>query len=141
MSARYYDPQTTIRLSSDFDINLILREVDVIITDYSSVLYKAIYFDKSLVYYWPDHDKVRQLDMKVDNQFINNIAGTVTYNVAELIEAIEASLKSNYRDEWCKKYEEIRENIFDGQSLGAESYERIAQSLFGCIESNSYKKK
>ena len=41
-------------LDSDFDINVILDEVDLVITDYSSVCYDAMAYNTPVVYYAPD---------------------------------------------------------------------------------------
>jgi CDP-glycerol glycerophosphotransferase (TagB/SpsB family) len=131
MSASYYDPEISLKLSSDFDINLILRHVDVVITDYSTLSYKAIYFDRPLIYYWPDHEKYMKKDKGLVKEFENDIACLITYEPSELMMALNKCLGDNYMEQWADKYAVIKENVFGGR---ISEYEDIARDLFECIK-------
>lgn len=49
--------QNIISLNSDFDINVLYRHITLIITDYSSVMIDAVYYDKPVWFYVPDYDE------------------------------------------------------------------------------------
>lgn len=132
MNANYYDPQISLKLHSDFDINVLLREVDVIITDYSSICHTAAYFDRPLIYYWPDHKKYMEKDKSIIKEFENDIVGYVAYQPEELENAINKCFRDDYMLEWKDKYAEVKERFFDGRIA---DYGEIAQSLFEYIQS------
>lgn len=133
MNAEYYDPKISLKLSTDFDINVILREADVVITDYSSICHTAAYFDRPLLYYWPDHDKYIEKDKGVIKEFENDIVGYVAYNPKELIEAMNKCIDSDYMKQWSDKYTDIKNVFFDGR---VAKYDEIAKSLFDYIQKN-----
>lgn len=133
MNADSYDEEIALKLGSEFDTNVLLREVDVVITDYSSICHTAVYFDRPLIFYWPDHESYLEKDKGVIKEFQNDIAGTIVYNPSELAKALEQCFQSDYLEQWKEKYAEIKETFFDNR---VADYDDIAASLFTFIEKN-----
>lgn len=131
MNANYYDPEFSLKLDSDFDTNVLLREADVIITDYSSICHTAAYFDRPLIYYWPDHEGYIKKDKSIIREFENDIAGYVTYNPEELMIALNKCFEKGYMIRWEEKYKEIKKVFFDNR---VANYKDIAGSLFDFIQ-------
>lgn len=96
-----------IQLPSEFDINLIIPYVNVLVTDYSSVAADAMYYYKRLVYYMPDYDEY----MKYDRGFIINpkelICGNCFDNPRDLMSYI-ISLKNVFEYLPDEKYLNLR---------------------------------
>ena len=46
-----------LRLTSDFDINVLMPEISVLITDYSSAKADAQFFYKPIIFYVPDYEE------------------------------------------------------------------------------------
>ncbi len=133
MNADYYNPEFSLKLNSDFDTNVLLREVDVVITDYSSICHTAAYFDRPLIYYWPDHENYLAKDKSIISEFKDDIAGEVAYQPDELIKAINECFSDDYMARWKEKYAEIKNVFFDDR---VADYGEIAQSLFDYIRKN-----
>lgn len=55
-----------LTLNSNFDINVILPKIDLLVTDYSSVMLDALFYKKQIVYFAPDFD-----------YFMNNDRGVI----------------------------------------------------------------
>lgn len=133
MNADSYEEDIALKLGSDFDTNVLLREVDVVITDYSGICYTAVYFDRPLIFYWPDHKSYLEKDKGVIKEFQNDIAGPIAYNPGELTRALDQCFQSDYLEQWKEKYAEIKETFFDNR---VADYAEIAASLFNYIEKN-----
>jgi CDP-glycerol glycerophosphotransferase len=112
-----------------------LQCVDVVITDYSTINYKAVYFDRPLVYYLPDHEQYTEKDKGVGKEFWDDIAGNIAHNPSELVKALDECFEDDYMKKWKDKYSEIKNTIFDGRIA---DYEDITKSLLDCIETKWY---
>ena len=130
MNAKNYDRDISIKLDAEFDINLLMRDVDVLVTDYSTVSQKAIYFDVPVIYYLPDHEGYLKEDKSVIGQFADDLAGDVAYNEKELQNKLDECFKDDYMHKWEKRHMEIKERFFDNR---ISDYENIVQSLLECI--------
>ena len=51
-----------IRLDSNFEINILLPHTDILVSDYSSVIFEALYHNKPVMYYVPDLDYYKNHD-------------------------------------------------------------------------------
>lgn len=51
-----------IHLKSTFDVNSIFENIDMLITDYSSVYFDALYFGKRIILYMPDYEYYKEKD-------------------------------------------------------------------------------
>ena len=78
----YYD------FSESRDINELLLITDVLITDYSSVIFDYALLDKKLVYFTYDYEEYQQ-DRGLYFDFDDYVYGKITKNTDELIEAIK----------------------------------------------------
>ncbi len=103
-----YKTENTMFLQSNFDINVLNPIVDLIITDYSSVMLDALAFDKPVVYYTPDFDYYMSKDVGLLMDFDDVRVGPRIDDVEQLKDAIEMTLKTFSIDE---KYLKIR-NMF-----------------------------
>ena len=117
-------------LESEFDICTIVPFVDLVITDYSSVVWDAIYHDVPVFFYVPD---IKQYE-SADRGFIlpkeKFIVGQMAYTTDELKELI-VKYKNNYKSSIISDYNKIKSDMWGENS----SYEKIWNAI--C----SYKRK
>lgn len=82
-----------LQLDPEFDGNVLFPYIDMVITDYSSVSWDALYHKKPVVFYMPDYDYY----MKDDRGFVLQpeefIIGPATYNINELIQLLNENKK------------------------------------------------
>lgn len=92
-------------LDNSFDINVVLPEISILISDYSSVTYDAIAFDKPVLYYAPDyqHYLVNERGFLCDYKEL--VAGFEAENVPELVHKLELA----FTDEEYKR--KLREKV------------------------------
>lgn len=131
MNAKEYDPEFTLKLETEFDINVIIRDIDILITDYSTVFYKAIYFDKPIIYYMEDYEGYVHKDKSVVSGYRDGLVGIQVENIDELLFGLEKCFLKEYFMENKEKYEEKKQIYFDGKIV---SYESICDDLFQKIE-------
>lgn len=130
MRAPCYDPDCTLELPQQFDLNILMPYIHILITDYSSVYQKAIYYDIPLVFYMPDIKGYKQYDKSLIPNFFNEITGMKTETPTELIDGIKAALDENYLLSSRDEYTYLKELYFDGRKASYESYADIAKSFF-----------
>ncbi len=102
----YYD------LTSYRDINDILLITDVLITDYSSVIFDYLLVNKPIVYFTYDLDKYEN-DRGVYYPFNDYIYGEISKNTSELIKAIK---KENMMYDQREKFNNKFMSACDGNS-------------------------
>ena len=97
-----------LQLDADFDANIILNYVDLIVTDYSSVSWDALYHKKPVVFYMPDFDYY----MNKDRGFVLSpeefIIGPAVYDVEQLNDTL---LK--YKDDFSEMLPENEQELFE----------------------------
>lgn len=76
-------------LESHFDINVILPFVDILITDYSSAIYDAMAFDKSVLYYLPDYENYANNERGFLCDYQALVGNFGARNTSELMEKIQ----------------------------------------------------
>ena len=127
MNADYYDPEYSMKLEPEFDINVLMRRIDIMVTDYSTVSQKAIYFDVPLIYYMQDYQGYIKHDKSLIREFEKDISGIAAYNAKELCNAITICIQRDvYMEKWRSKYQEMKQLYFDGR---ISNYEDIMESL------------
>lgn len=131
MNAQKYDSDISIKLDPEFDINLIMRDVDVLISDYSTVSQKAIYFDVPVVYYWPDNEGYLKNDKSIIKEFTDDLAGDVARNEMELQAKLKDCFSDGYAQRWEERHAEIRQRFFENR---ISNYEDIVSSLWKCMK-------
>ena len=120
-------PSNLMRLDNDFDVNVLIPKVSIVVTDYSSVSVDAIYFNCPVVYYVPDYDLYCKSDRGLTDGFENVTVGPKVYDECDMLPAIEEQIKkTSYQlkkeSAYCQKvffddnkfsYEQQIKNILD----------------------------
>lgn len=112
----------------------VLRDTEVLITDYSSISYDAFYRGAKVVFYWAEKDECMthygegtKLMLNLDNVF-----GPVAMNGEEITAAVKENYGAAQRKDYLDKYKKIIE-FHDGKNT-----ERIIEHLIkdGVIKAN-----
>lgn len=99
-------PHMQTDTSSDCSIATedLLPVADILITDYSSILFDYLIFNKPIILFAPDYDNFK----KTRGFYIeyNSLPGPIAYTAEELLSIIDNELWKNYTEslENCKKY-------------------------------------
>lgn len=129
MSAKSYPMDCSFYLDSDFDINLFLDCIDVIVTDYSSAYQKAVFINKPMLFFTPDYDGYARYDKGLLNSFKADVEAIRADNIEQLKQLFLIVLENKYFNEERKQlYERIRKDVFNGNS--SYEYEDICSMLF-----------
>jgi CDP-glycerol glycerophosphotransferase (TagB/SpsB family) len=109
-------------------IDQILREVDLLITDYSSIAYDAFSRGSNVIFWWKEKEycmKKYKAHLKLNEE---NAFGDIVYNKTELKKAI----KENYHKKQEKIYKKRYKNIvqFDDK--------KNTQRLINTLEEENY---
>ena len=95
----YYD------LSKERDINDLLLVADVLITDYSSVIFDYVFMNKPIIYFTYDYKEYVEKGRGLYFPFEDYVYGKVANNCEELIDAIKAdSLEEIARNKFVEKF-------------------------------------
>lgn len=90
-------------ISSEEDINLMLPFVDILITDYSSIIFEYLYFKKPLILFVPDiNDYIYKRDFYFEFDTYNY--GVIAQDNDELIKAIKDPILDLNKLEEIKKF-------------------------------------
>lgn len=116
----------TIANANEFDIQELLKNAGLLITDYSSVFFDFAYMIKPVIFYQFDEEKFRE------NQYTqgyfdykNNIIGSQAVNLEEVVVMLEEKISNNF-DLPQKHQEEIKEyfKFYDNRNC-ERNYEAI----------------
>ena len=118
-----------LRLDGDFDVNVLLPIVSVLVTDYSSVSADAIYFDRPVVYYIPDFDQYCGSDRGLTDGFDNVTFGPKVYNASDMTDAVIQCMNSK-TDVDDRRYAALKKTFFDGKQY---SYEQQMRDILNAI--------
>ena len=91
------------RFSSSFDINELLPEIDLLITDYSSIATDFMLLDRPVIYVMPDYDYFLY-ERGLLEDMRKSLAGKEAKNMNELFEFIALYFRSPKTDEGKRKY-------------------------------------
>lgn len=88
-----------------------LKNSIIFITDYSSIIYDAIYRGAYPIFYWKEKDYLIKNYKATPPLNESNAPGPIAYNEEELIDVINKAIDGNYilNEEHNHKYEEINE--------------------------------
>lgn len=111
-----------IDLSNKRDINDLLFITDVLITDYSSIIFDYILVDKPIVYFTYDLEEYEQ-NRGLYFPFKDYVYGDVVYDSTQLIKSIK---QANMMDKKRKKFKEKFVKDCDGNST-----EKTCKYIFG----------
>lgn len=85
---------------NDIDIQTLLKESALMITDYSSVYFDFAYMKKPLIYYHFDYEEYRQKQLQVGYFDYNNDGfGSIINNEQDLIKKIKEYVENDYKIE------------------------------------------
>ena len=113
-----------LRLNSAFDICTILPYVDLVITDYSSVSWDALYYNIPVFFYVPDIEKYENADRGFVLPKEDFLIGQVAYTSNELLNLLD-TYQNNYRASINCDYEKIKKKMW-GDNM---NYEGIWKSI------------
>jgi len=105
--------ENVILLEEVDDINAILPDLDLLISDYSGVIYDFLWYEKPIILYPYDQKKYEEnRGFSLDYDAFN--PGKKVYNIFELKSEIEEFLNNpKYIDNYLKNIQEIRKETFD----------------------------
>ncbi|MCM1087059.1 MAG: CDP-glycerol glycerophosphotransferase family protein [Muribaculaceae bacterium] len=110
-----------LRLEEDFDINVILPEISLLVTDYSSACYDAIAHQKPVLYYAPDYEYYlyEERGFVCDyKEFTNNCFSATP---AELKNYINTFFNDPKYEKYIKnRVNDLRKEMFDDLSFSEE---------------------
>ncbi len=77
--------ENVLLLDSSFDMNVIIPYISIVITDYSSACYDAMYFQKPVIFYIPDYNEYLSKDRGFLFDFREMVRGVEAESVSQLI--------------------------------------------------------
>lgn len=110
--------KNVLLLDESFDINIILNSLNLIITDYSTIIYDAIYLQKKIILYIPDLEYYKKKDrgFLVDfPSFLSSSYTTKCTNLSVLIGDLKRNPELTEIEK--KSYKKIFENKFGGNEV------------------------
>lgn len=96
-----------LNLAPDFDINMLLPYIDILVTDYSSVLFDAMYHNKPVLYLVPDYDEYKNGDRGFVVSPDEVMQGPKFYSINELKEKLVYYCENPEQAKY-EKYSDIR---------------------------------
>ncbi len=98
------------------DVYPLLKYIDILITDYSSIFFDFLYLDRPIIFYAFDLHKYRSSDRELYFDYTNFVPGPVTSNFEELTGLLEKYLTSNNdnKDEYAEKRKELLVKCYNG---------------------------
>lgn len=117
-----------VNLDTNFDINVLMPQIDILVTDYSSCSSDAMYHKKQVIYYVPDFDKYCQ----GSNGFIRDpesvMCGVRANNVSELESGIIYCLSN--LDTYSETYLENRQRDWEKNRNIEEVWSEISSVIY-----------
>lgn len=120
---------TVLDLSSERDINDLMMIADIVITDYSSVVFEYELMHKPIIYYWYDIEAYRD-DRGFYYDLDEYVYGSIAYDFDQLLEAVKhPDMCDDKRAEFHRKFmsacdghsaERVMEQIFESRNNGVE---------------------
>lgn len=127
MKANYYDSDCSVLLDKSFDINVLIPMVDILVTDYSSIYQKAIWFDKPYSFYTSDLIYYTNKDSGLMNWFIDFASNQFCCDVESLKKDINIKLTSEYLINHQNDYLRLKKEYFN---VEVTNYNSIYKMLF-----------
>ena len=110
----------------DFDLNSVLSLCDVLISDYSGVIFDFLYQDKPIITYAPDYE-----EFKINNGFSLDPVEKNFTHYAKNIEELEKYIiefsyeKKLFTDKFKKERKQIKDQVF----LDEEGFNKIIEII------------
>lgn len=108
-------------LDNSFDISVVLPEIDILISDYSSVTYDAMAFNKPVLYYAPDyqHYLINERGFLCDYKKL--VDGFEAVNVQELVHKLDLAINDAEFKQALKRklnYERVFVLTYNKENIG-----------------------
>ena len=105
--------ENCIFLDSNCDISVFMQYADGLITDYSSVYFDYLIFDKPIIFYPYDIDNYKTADRGFMVDYDTSTSGDKVYTLDELKECIKKLKNNKWKDDYKKAREETQKRIMD----------------------------
>lgn len=121
--------ENVLWLEDSFDINILLPHVSILVTDYSSVMSDAIYFDIPVMFYVPDFYEYLNDDNGLREEDVDYFCGTLSFERNEFREALEKGLKD---PEGIKSpvYKKMKKMYWDGKTELSDIWKDISKVIY-----------
>lgn len=129
----FYNVNPDVKIASwkEYDIQELLKESSVMITDYSSVFFDMVYMRKPIIFYQFDEDKYRKYQYNYGYfDYHNNPFGKSFRESKDVINELEKIAKTGFSV--SQKYIECHKEIFE--NYDNRNSERIYESLIRMTE-------
>lgn len=114
--ADIHNQESFVSLPSDADVYTFLSEIDILITDYSSICFDYLLWGKPIIFFPYDLEYYRDDDRGLIFDYEEFTPGPKVYNVKELIELLSNGIdrfKSLYINTYSPKAFALKEKIFE----------------------------
>jgi CDP-glycerol glycerophosphotransferase len=116
--------KTFINLPSEADVYTFLDQLDILITDYSSIYFDFLHWNRPILFFPYDLEYYRDEDRGLIFDYEEFTPGPKVYSIGELqtffLQSIE-DIDHRYREEYSDKAELLKEKIFgDYKKMGIE---------------------
>ncbi len=108
------------------DVRLIIRESDLVVTDYSSLYVDALYIEKKCISFAYDYEHYLKTQRGFFYDFESIFPGEICLNFNELMEAISNADKP-YSDDQIKKIKTIQSTLF--KYMDANNSQRVVDKV------------
>ena len=117
------DNDNILTLPSDFDLNVIMKKISLLITDYSSVVADAMYYKKRILFFVPDLNDYLENDRGLIVDINEIMCGPIVRKKEHLSECILNLLTSSFKPD--NKYEKIRKEYWGEDSCFDEIWAKV----------------
>ena len=117
------DINNCIFLDAKCDISVFMKYADCLITDYSSVYFDYLVFDKPIVFYPYDYDFYVNSDRGLMVDYNEFTPGEKVYTIKELYLCISNICSGNWQDSYSSARNELKKKVWD------DSYKTIGEYI------------
>jgi CDP-glycerol glycerophosphotransferase len=115
-----------LSLSPNFETNILMPYITLLITDYSSVATDARYFNKPILFYIPDYEEYKNGENGLTDEAEELMSGPKFYNTESLRNQI-VSLISNPNQAIPHNYTELRNKCWNPDFDISDVWEKISK--------------
>ncbi len=115
-------------IKKNTDVYPILKISDILISDYSSLVFDFILMRKPVVYFRPDHENYLANSRMLIEERLDAIPGLISETIDECVEAVEKSLKEKLNDSRWEKAIQYA-NYYSDDRSSSRTCKKILNSL------------
>lgn len=119
------DENVIIANFSDYDVQTLLVDCEILVTDYSSVFFDVAFMEKPVIFYQFDYNSYRENHYKEGYLDYKNSFGPVVSNIKDLVSELEKIKKGEIQDSFI----EYRNNFF--KLKDSNNSNRIFEEIIG----------